>query len=129
MVALSTFLGASLIGETARKHRGQQARRRPDSETNRSNTSYFLESSYLATADNMETQMFLVHTLPLGPCIYSPFRSHGHQTWIVVVRGSTSCARTWDGFWAMPARDMIGFQISNGSGFTASVLIQSYRFP
>ena len=42
MVALSTFLGASLIGGTARKHRGQQARRRPDTETNRSNTFIFL---------------------------------------------------------------------------------------
>ena len=77
---------------------------------------HFLESSYLATAHNIQTQMFLDHTLPLGPCVYSSFNFRSDSP-------PTSCAHSWDAFWAMPARDMISFQISNGFRFTASFLI------
>ncbi len=83
---------------------------------------YFLESFYQATAHDMETQIFLDQTLALGI-------RKGHQTWIVAMRAPTSCARTWNAFWAMPVLDMIIFQVNNGCSFTASFLIQCYRFP
>ena len=82
----------------------------------------------------MQTQMFLDYTLPIPcPLAFAYIRLLGAKA---TGRGLSQCAYRphvhacgVHAFRAMPARDTIVFQMISGFGFTASFLIQSYRFP